>query len=212
MLSPSTASSAAAASGVLYLHGFNSAGASPKARLIKAACAELGLPCETPDLSSQAADALRLAESLLPRLGPSPMLMGSSMGGFLATVLAERHELPAVLVNPAVRPARLVDTMLGESFVNAYTGERFVVGQGHRDQIAEMTPEVVTPGRYLLLLVTEDETLDSADAFAAYRGAKAILHPGGEHGFNALADYLPAVFAHGGHALAPGRVAPVPAE
>ena len=94
MLSPSTASSAAAASGVLYLHGFNSAGASPKARLIKAACAELGLPCETPDLSSQAADALRLAESLLPRLGPSPMLMGSSMGGFLATVLAERHELP----------------------------------------------------------------------------------------------------------------------
>lgn len=106
MLSPASASSAAAASGVLYLHGFNSAGASPKARLVKAACEVLGLPCETPDLPSQAMEALRLAESLLPRLGPSPMLMGSSMGGFLATVLAERHALPAVLVNPAVKPAQ----------------------------------------------------------------------------------------------------------
>ncbi|MBY5924392.1 MULTISPECIES: YqiA/YcfP family alpha/beta fold hydrolase [unclassified Halomonas] len=209
MLSPMTPQTSPVATGILYLHGFNSAGASPKARLVKAACDALDLPCETPDLPSRAVDALALGESLMSRLGPQPLVMGSSMGGFLATILAERHGLKAVLVNPAVRPARLVDTMLGQSFVNAYTGERFVVEQGHRDQVAQLTPESLTPWRYLLLLVTQDETLNSHDAFEAYRGARAVLHPGGEHGFNALADYLPAVFAHAGHRLEPGVMAPV---
>jgi len=207
MLSESAAG--AAASGVLYLHGFNSAGASPKARLVKAACDDLGLACRTPDLASRANDGLSVAEAALAQLGPRPVVVGSSMGGFLATVLAERHDLKAVLINPAVRPAGLVDTMLGQRFINDYTGESFAIEPAHRDQVAAMTPETVSPWRYLVLLVTQDETLSSPDTFAAYRGAKMILHPGGEHGFAALADYLPAVLAFAGYRLAPGRIAPV---
>jgi uncharacterized protein len=200
------------ASGLLYLHGFNSAGASPKARLVQQACQSLGLACHVPDLPHHAEEALELAESLLDSLGPRPVLMGSSMGGFLSTVLAERHGLPAVLVNPAVRPARLVKTMIGQGFINTYTGERFSVEQSHYDQVVAMTPEQVDPQRYLLLLVTQDETLDSADAFNFYRGARMVLHPGGEHGFDRLADYLPAAFAHAGYTLVPGSIAPVKKE
>ncbi|ALM51734.1 YqiA/YcfP family alpha/beta fold hydrolase [Halomonas huangheensis] len=194
------------ASGVLYLHGFNSAGASPKARLVKQACEHLGLDCSIPDLSALASVALETAQSCLEQLGPQPIVMGSSMGGFLATVLAQRNDLRAVLINPAVRPVYLVESLLGQRFVNEYTGERFSIEPRHRDQVAEVTPEHIDAWRYLLLVVTQDETLDSAQTVAAYRGARMLIHPGGEHGFAALADYLPAMFAHAGYQLEAGKI------
>ncbi|TFH86614.1 esterase [Billgrantia azerbaijanica] len=194
------------ASGVLYLHGFNSGAASPKAALMRAACGALGLPCAAPQLPHRPAAALALAERQLGRLGANPLLVGSSMGGFLVTCLAERHTLSAALVNPAVNPAALVAEWLGERFVNDYTGERFTVTAAHRRELAALTPARLHPERYLLLLGTADETLDPAEAFAAYHGARTVLHPGGDHGFSALADYLPAILAHGGHRLAPGRI------
>lgn len=194
-----------AASGVLYLHGFNSGTASPKAALVRQACAWLGLPCATPQLPHRPMAALALAESRLARLGPRPLVAGSSMGGFLATLVAERYDLAGVLINPAVAPAGLVADWVGERFDNAYTGERFAIDASHLEELEALTPERVTGERYLLLLGTADETLDPAEAFALYRGARTILHPQGDHGLAALADYLPALLAHGGHALAPAR-------
>ncbi|MGM0983638.1 MAG: YqiA/YcfP family alpha/beta fold hydrolase [Pseudomonadota bacterium] len=193
-----------AVSGVLYLHGFNSGSGSPKAALMRQACAWLGLPCATPQLPHRPMAALALAEAQLARLGPRPLVAGSSMGGFLATVIAERHDLAGVLINPAVDPARLVADWLGERFENAYTGERFAIEAAHLEELETLTPARVTPERYLLLLGTADETLDPAEAFALYRGARTILHPQGDHGFAALADYLPAILGHGGHRLTPG--------
>ncbi|EPC01294.1 hypothetical protein L861_12025 [Litchfieldella anticariensis FP35 = DSM 16096] len=209
MLSASRPAERAVASGVLYLHGFNSGSRSPKARLMQLACQQSDsgtLPCETPQLPHRPSAAYRLAEERLAMLGSRPLVVGSSMGGFLATCLAERHDLEAVLINPAVRPARLVESWLGQGFVNEYTGERFTVKAAHRNELADLTPERVTPERYLLLLGTRDETLDCRDAFAAYQGCRTILQPGGDHGFSALADYLPAILAHGGWRLAPGRI------
>ncbi|WP_136248102.1 YqiA/YcfP family alpha/beta fold hydrolase [Halomonas borealis] len=196
------------ASGVLYLHGFNSGAASPKAALMRAACAALGLPCAAPDLPHRPDGALNEAEDRLAELGACPLVVGSSLGGFLATVLAERHGLPAALINPAVAPARLMAGWIGEAFINPYHGQRFMVEAAHRRALEAMTPGRLTPAHYLLLLGTADETLDCRDAFACYRGARMILQPGGDHGFSVLADYLPAIFAHGGHALEAGRVAP----
>ncbi|WP_083582052.1 YqiA/YcfP family alpha/beta fold hydrolase [Halomonas aestuarii] len=196
-----------AASGVLYLHGFNSGSGSPKAGLVRDACKRLGLPCATPQLPHRPHAALRHAESWLAALGPSPLVAGSSMGGFLATLIAERHGLPGVLINPAVAPAELVADWVGERFDNAYTGERFAIEETHLEELEALTPERVTPGRYLLLLGTADETLDPRRAFDLYRGARIILHPQGDHGFSALAAYLPAILAHGGHHLPPGGAA-----
>ncbi|WP_129138302.1 YqiA/YcfP family alpha/beta fold hydrolase [Modicisalibacter coralii] len=191
------------ASGVLYLHGFNSGSDSPKARLMRAACRRIGpgdapLPCRTPQLSHRPEAALASAEDALAELGDAPLLVGSSLGGFWASVLAERHDLPAVLINPAVAPARLVDAWLGQDFVNPYSGERFTIEAEHRDALTALVPERLTPARYLLLLGTADETLDCRDAFRAYRGCRTLIEPGGDHGFSQLAAYLPAVLAHGG--------------
>ncbi|MDY7115643.1 YqiA/YcfP family alpha/beta fold hydrolase [Halomonas sp. SSL-5] len=191
------------ASGVLYLHGFNSGAASPKGVLVRRACESLGVPCITPQLPHRPGEALVLAESRLAELGRRPLVVGSSMGGFLATCLAERHDLDGVLINPAVRPADLVAEWVGERFVNDHTGERFTIGREHLAELASLTPAAVTPERYLLLLGSADEVLDPAHAFTLYRGARTLLHPGADHAFTVLSRHLPAVLAHGGHALPP---------
>lgn len=204
--------------GVLYLHGFNSGSESPKARLMRAACARIDrrggpLPCLTPQLPHRPQAAYALAESALRELGPNTLLVGSSMGGFLATCLAERFALPAVVINPAVKPARLASEWLGMAFVNEYTGERFVIEDAHWEELTALTPLSLTPSRYLLMLGTADETLDCRDAFVAYAGSRALLVSGGDHGFSRLADFLPAVLAHGGHRLenVPAPVGETPA-
>lgn len=202
--------------GVLYLHGFNSGSDSPKARLMRAACARIehrgaALPCLTPQLPHRPRAALDVAEAALAELGPNTLLVGSSMGGFLATCLAERHDLAAVLINPAVQPVRLVGEWLGADFVNDYTGERFVIEAVHRDELAELVPgRRLSPERYLLLIGSADETLDCRDALGAYAGCRTLIVPGGDHGFSHLADHLPAVLAHGGHRLetSPAPVTP----
>lgn len=191
------------ASGVLYLHGFNSGAASPKGVLMRRACEALGVPCITPQLPHRPGAALALAESRLAELGERPLVAGSSLGGFLATCLAERHDLDGVLINPAVRPADLVAEWVGERFANEHTGERFTIGRQHLAELAALTPEAVTPERYLLLLGSADEVLDPAHAFTLYRGARTLLHPGADHAFTVLSRHLPAVLAHGGHALPP---------
>lgn len=191
------------ATGVLYLHGFNSGADSPKAVWMREACRRLGLPCESPQLPHRPLQAMALAERLLEALGSSPLVVGSSLGGFLATCLAERHDLSAVLINPAVAPERLVADWVENDFINDYTRERFTVTTAHQQDLAALAPAGVKPSRYLLLLGTADETLAPQEAFVLYRGARTILHPGGDHGFSQLRYYLPAILAHGGHALMP---------
>ncbi|GHB28779.1 YqiA/YcfP family alpha/beta fold hydrolase [Salinicola rhizosphaerae] len=197
---------------VLYLHGFNSASASPKAQLVKSTCQALAerygrrLDCLTPDLPHQPAAALAVAEHALGELRqiePSEtLIVGSSMGGFLATCLAEKYGLPAVLINPAVKPARFVADYQGQTLVNGYTGETFTVGHSHFDELTAMEwQHIVHPQRYLLLLGSADETLDCRDALHAYAGCRTLIHPGGDHAFDVLPAYLPALFAHGGWQL-----------
>ncbi|WP_342593947.1 YqiA/YcfP family alpha/beta fold hydrolase [Salinicola lusitanus] len=191
---------------LLYLHGFNSSSASPKARLVKAACEALArhherpFACLTPDLSHRPDLALAQAESALEVLGrENTLVVGSSMGGFLATLLAERHGLRAVLINPAVRPARFVADYLGQTLVNEASGERFTIDNSYFDQLtSQQWDRIVQPSRYLLLLGSNDETLDCRDAVRAYAGSRTLIHPGGDHGFEVLQDYLPVLFAHGG--------------
>ncbi|MCG7600361.1 alpha/beta fold hydrolase [Halomonas sp. McH1-25] len=202
----SLASAVSPVDGVLYLHGFNSGSESPKARLMRAACARIDhrgrpLACLTPQLPHHPQAAYETAEKVLRSLGDNTLLVGSSMGGFLATCLAERFALPAVVINPAVEPARLVSEWRGMAFVNDYTGERFVIEASHRDELQALTPASLTPQRYLLLLGTADETLDCREAFQAYAGCRTLLLPGGDHGFSRLREFLPAVLAHGGHRL-----------
>jgi len=121
---------------------------------------------------------------------PGAALVGSSLGGFYATWLAERHGLKAVLVNPAVRPCQGLRQYLGPQ-QNLHTGERYELTQAHLDELADMEVTAITrPERYLLLVRTGDEVLDYREAVERYRGCRQMVIEGGDHGFSDFDQYL----------------------
>ena len=108
---------------ILYIHGFNSAPASNKASQLIRVMDALGLADQlrVPALHHHPRQAIPQLEEAIAQLG-RPLLVGSSLGGYYATHLAERHGLKALLVNPAVSPHRMFDGYLGTQ-KNLYTDE-----------------------------------------------------------------------------------------
>lgn len=184
---------------LLYLHGFNSARGSHKAQVLQAHLNNLGRGAEffAPDLPHRPAQAMALLESMLAQMPSKPTLVGSSLGGYYATYLAERHDLKAVLINPAVAPYRLLAPLLGPQ-QNFYTGETYELTEQHMLELQDLEIEHLHPERYLLLVQTGDEVLDYREAVARYAGAKQHVIPGGDHGFQHFVNYLDAILEFAG--------------
>ena len=188
---------------ILYLHGFRSAPASIKARALKARMVERGLAdrfwCEQLPVSPRAAIALVEDEIARARAaGLEPTVVGSSLGGYYATWLAERHDLRAVLVNPAVVAPLSLEAYIGTQ-TNLYTGETFDFTGAHIDELRALeVPAITQPERYWLLAETGDEVLDYRHAVQKYAGARQTVLEGGDHGFSRWNDYLDAVIAFAG--------------
>ena len=177
---------------LIYLHGFNSSPASTKARLLGAVMAERGLEdhYRCPELSHRPAEAIRLVKAAIAELQPRPItLIGSSLGGYYATWLAETYGLRAVLINPAVRPHQDLRAFLGAQ-QNLYTGERYTLTEDHLSEWAGLFVRRVTPSRYLLLVETGDEVLDYREAVERYAGAKQVVVPGGDHSLKSFAAHV----------------------
>lgn len=172
---------------IVYLHGFNSSPASSKAKQLGAFLASQGRLDEyyCPALPNCAREAIAKIEDTLARSPSGAVtLVGSSLGGFYATHLAEKHGWKAVLVNPAIRPHLLLRSALGYQ-TNWHTGEKWMMTEAHLGALALLDCDVITrPERYLLLAQTGDEVLDYRDAVAHYAGARQIIEPGGDHGFS----------------------------
>jgi uncharacterized protein len=177
---------------LIYLHGFNSSPASRKAQLLACAMAERGLGDRyvCPALSHWPEHAIAAGEAAVARAGGRAVtLVGSSLGGFYATWLAEKHGLKAVLVNPAVHPQRDLRAYLGMQ-QNLYTGEGYQLTESHLSQWAEMVVPKITPARYLLLVETGDELLDYREAVEKYAGAKQVVVPGGDHTLQSFSRHI----------------------
>ena len=183
---------------LIYIHGFNSSPASFKARVLQAALAERvpGATFLAPALPPSPTAATRLLEALV-LAHPQAILVGSSLGGYYAGWLAERYDLRAVLVNPAVRPYELLHGHVGMQ-TNLYTSEQYEFTAAHIEELRALEQARVTPARYLLMLETGDEVLDYRQAVARYAGAQQYVIEGGDHGFGDFADHLEVVFAFAG--------------
>jgi len=176
---------------IVYLHGFNSSLQSHKAQVLGRFLAERGLGAQyaCPALPPLASDAIREAEKCL---GKDVCFVGSSLGGFYATWLAEKHGVRAVLINPAIDPHVGLRAYLGRQ-ENLHTGEPYELTEAHlRDWERHHVPSI-TPGRYLLIVETGDEVLDYRRAVARYAGADQIVVEGGDHSLQSFARHLPRI-------------------
>ena len=113
-------------------------------------------------------------------------VIGSSLGGFYATAIAERLGCPAVLLNPAVDPARDLAKYIGE--INAWhSDERFFFEPAFIEELRRIAPASLTKlHRYFAVIAKGDEVLSWVEMSERYAGCRVTLLDGGDH---ALSDY-----------------------
>jgi predicted esterase YcpF (UPF0227 family) len=185
---------------IVYLHGFNSAPASHKARTLEKIVRDRGLGDRfvCPALPHHPSEAIALVEALPAMRDPQRVtLVGSSLGGFYATWLAEKHSCRAVLIQPAVFPHVGLEQYLGTQ-KNLYTGAEYELTREHLEGWRQLMVDKVDSERYLLLLETGDEVLDYRDAVRKYEGARMVIREGGDHMLQSFPEHIPRILAFAG--------------
>lgn len=184
----------------LYLHGFLSAPQSGKAQQTLAYYQAAdqadrilvpALPFEPEQAIALAIESLNSLQSQYERV----IVIGSSLGGFYATHLAEAQGATAVLINPAVAPHKLFRHYIGENR-HYYTGEVHLLTSDHLDQLERIAHESIQhPERLKVLLQTGDETLDYRHAERLYRACDCLIEAGGSHTFDDYDTHLPDILS-----------------
>lgn len=187
---------------LIYLHGFNSSPFSYKAQYLSEYCHNNGLAdciC-VPELAPEPAVALASVQKLIKRAAPDTdiTLIGSSLGGYYATALAEQFKLRAVLINPAVYPYRLLKHYLGMNH-NYHTGTKYEMKPEYMQQLLDMEVQQLSePQSYLVLLQTADETLDYRHSAEKYAATQLVIEQGGSHGFDDFDQAVPQILDFAG--------------
>lgn len=175
---------------LLYLHGFRSSPASNKARLMAAAVAS-----RHPDVTwlcpALAASPRQAMAEVLQGIADWPRdrmaVLGSSLGGFYATWLAEHLGCKAVLLNPAVHPARDLAAYIGKNELWHDPAQSFMFDPAFVDELmAQEIASISRPERYFAVIARGDEVLDWREMTGHYPGAAIKLLPFGDH---ALSDF-----------------------
>jgi len=186
---------------IIYLHGFNSGGASQKAAWLREHLAPIFVfaPTYSPHRAHDAERELRKFIYRLRRENPQDpklMLIGSSLGGFWAQYLAPEFAASLVLINPSLWPDESLAGHTGRYRNEATGGETVLTAEDvaalHTYRVEPCRPDVPT----LVLLDAGDEILDAHRTKAAYRGCgQTLLYPGGNHRFDHLPQALPVIKA-----------------
>ncbi len=181
---------------LLYIHGFNSSPLSHKARVTHDYCTARGMADSigVPELSHVPRQAIAELCEIIEAQTLPVVLIGSSLGGYYATWLAERYQLRAALINPAVNPDELWEAHLCVNR-NYYSGRRYEITSEHVDQLRALRVETLQyPQNLMLLVQTGDETLDYRLAVDKYKSSPSIIQPGGDHSFVNYEAMLPDIF------------------
>lgn len=178
---------------IVYLHGFRSSPNSNKAKLLRAALAARGFAAQfdCPQLPVSPRAAIDLVLERTAAVAPSELaLIGSSLGGFYATWIAEQLGCAAALLNPAIRPW---------DDLRAHTGPQPVfhsdavidVRPEHLDELRAFdTPRVTRPRRYFLLAASGDAVIDYRDMRAKYADCRQHVIAGSDHSLSDFGRYM----------------------
>lgn len=187
---------------LLYLHGFRSSPRSNKAQRmareverLRQAGRDITWWCpQLPPSPAQAMHEVMAGIADWPR--GSMAVMGSSLGGFYATVVAEARGCTAVLINPAIEPARDLAAYIGEQTTWQDPAEHFHFRPEFIDELKALRPAAVTrPERYFAIIAKGDEVLDWREMSARYAKGRVKLLEGGDHALSDFDTHLPEVLA-----------------
>ena len=192
---------------LLYLHGFRSSPQSTKARKFAAwvAAHRPDLVWWCPQLPASPAEAMRtVMEGTSTWPADRMAVVGSSLGGFYATAVAERRGCRAVLLNPGVDPARDLADAVGATTA-WHNGEPFDFRPEYVDELRAIAPpaQLTDLDRYFAVIAKGDEVLSWREMSERYAGARVRLLEGSDHAISDFDQNFPAVLAFLG--LGPAR-------
>lgn len=182
---------------LLYLHGFRSSPHSTKARLMAASVAQRHpqVVWWCPQLPPSPAAAMALVMQGIQDWPKETMaVVGSSLGGYYATWIAQQTGCCAVLLNPAVFPARDLARYIGEQTAWHDPQERFFFRPEFVDELRTLDAGPLTNlDRYAAIIAKGDEVLDWREMQARYDGANITLLEGSDHALGDFGDHLESV-------------------
>ena len=121
-------------------------------------------------------------------------VVGSWLGGFYATAVAEATGCPAVLLNPAVDPARDLAAHVGEQTQFHAPDEHFYFRPEYIAELQALSvPAITRPERYAAVIAKGDEVLDWREMTARYPGATVKLLASSDHAISDFDAHLPFV-------------------
>ena len=194
-----SSASGAAVTHLLYLHGFRSSPQSTKARFVAAwvAAHAPSLVWSCPQLPPSPHDALDVATAAIAAWPVERMaVIGSSLGGYYATAIAERIGCRAVVLNPAVDPARDLADHIGE-LESWHSADRFFFRAEYIGELRAMAPPapLTDHARYCAVIAKGDELLSWREMTARYAGCRVDLIDGSDHALSDFAAHWPGIVA-----------------
>ena len=182
---------------LLYLHGFRSSPQSTKAQMMAARvqAQDASATWWCPQLPASPREAMALIERGTADWPAERMaVVGSSLGGFYATALAERRGCRAVVLNPAVDPARDLAAHIGEQTAWHDPTERFFFRPEYIHELRALESGALAhPERYFAVIAKGDELLDWREMTARYAGARVRLLEGSDHALSDFEQHIDAV-------------------
>jgi uncharacterized protein len=180
---------------LLYLHGFRSSPQSFKAEFLRRHLAQHApqVAWVCPQLLPSPAETMALLRQLTQGWSPlTDAVVGSSLGGFYATALAVERDLRAVVINPAVAPARDLSGFVGELSAYHDPQVRFEFKASYLDELRAIdTATGGRTGRTLAIIATGDELLDWQEMAQRFAKARTHIIEGSDHGLSDFEHHLP---------------------
>lgn len=174
---------------IIYIHGFGGSGLGSKASVLRSLLKDQNFIAPSlptiPDLAI--ATLCELIEAF--QNYEKVYLIGSSLGGYYSLYLAEKYNIPAVLINPAIHPYTTLEHSLGEA-PNFYDLSNYEWRETHLNMLKNFEIHNPNPSNYLLLLQKGDELLDYREALDKLPSAKKIVEECGNHSFIGIENHV----------------------
>ena len=174
---------------IIYIHGFGSSGHGGKATLFREYFEDEVIAPSLSYVPNLAIDTLEQMIEMLIDKDENVSLVGSSLGGYYSIYLANKYNLKAVLINPAIYPYKTLDKV--GMATNYYDGTSFEITRNHIEALKSFEVEnIIRQDNFLTLLQTDDEVLDYTEAEEKLSESELVIEEGGNHSFENIESFF----------------------
>jgi predicted esterase YcpF (UPF0227 family) len=173
---------------IIYIHGFGSSGLSNKASNLREYFKSQNIPYIAPSLVTNPNCAIKTLEELIENFD-NVSLIGSSLGGYYAMYLAQKYNLKAVLINPAIHPYISLQKSI-DNGINYYDLSKYEWNQSHVNILKSLKTDNLNQKDILLFLQKGDDVLDYKESIDFLPDSNMIIEEGGSHNFDDFDRYF----------------------